>query len=168
MIARGRKPSQGARGAVVYPAKRDWWVTLFVVPASFLLVGMGTFAAYEAAAGAIPAVPGLPVGLAVAALGVVMLWMFNGTSYAIEPPYLVCRLGPFRWRVPLDAIVEAEATDGFRLVMGMSLAWSLSMVHVRYRKKSGRMASPVSISPQDRDAFLAELARAVPGLKVAR
>jgi hypothetical protein len=92
--------------------------------------------------------------------------MLLGTSYEIGETELVSRLGPFRFRVPLHAIEEVVTTRGFRLLVGLGLAWSLDMLHVRYRKSSGRRAWPVSISPQDKTGFLQELAAAVPGLKV--
>lgn len=106
------------------------------------------------------------MGLLLVGAGGVLTWMFFATSYEIAASHLVCRLGPFRWRVSLDAVEEVEVTEGFRLIVGLGLAWSLRMVHVRYRKPGGGMAFPVSISPRDRVGLLRELARAVPGLKV--
>lgn len=94
--------------------------------------------------------------------------MFRGTSYEIGETELVNRLGPICFRVPLNAIEEVVSTNGFCLVVGLGLAWSLDMLHLKYRKASGRRAWPVSISPQDKAGFLHELAAAVPGLKIAR
>jgi hypothetical protein len=150
----------------MYPAAKDWWIACFVIPSSLAISALGVFALVQVAAGDVPPLPGLPLGILLASAGVVLLWMFFASSYEIAEAYLVCRLGPFHWRVPLDAIEEAEATDGFRLVVGLGLAWSLRMVHVRYHKPGGRLAFPVSISPRDRAGFLRELARVVPGLKV--
>jgi hypothetical protein len=101
-----------------------------------------------------------------AGIGGLLLWLFLGTSYEIGDTHLITRLGPFRFRVPLDAIEEAVSTTGFRVVIGLGLASSLDMVHVKYRKASGRRTFPVSISPQGKPEFLRELAGAVPGLKV--
>jgi hypothetical protein len=151
---------------MLFPAAKDWWVACLVVSAGLAVAGLGVFALGQVAAGDVPPLPGLPVGLLLVGAGAVLLWMFFATTYEVAEWDLVCRLGPFRWRVPLDAVEEAEATDGFRLVVGLGLAWSLRMVHVRYRKPNGRRAFPVSISPRDRARFLRELARAVPGLKV--
>jgi hypothetical protein len=58
---------------VIYPAKCDWWIACFVVPASLV-----------------------PIGIA----------------YGVVP--LVNRLGPFRFRVPLNPIWRR----GFRPVVG--------------------------------------------------
>jgi hypothetical protein len=150
----------------VYPAKRDWWVACLVVPGSLLLVGIGAVIANQVVTQGMPPVPGLLGAAVPAAIGGLLLWLFCGTSYEIGDTHLITRLGPFRFRVPLDAIEEAVSTTGFRVVIGLGLAWSLDMVLVKYRKASGRRAFPVSISPQDKWEFIRELAGAVPGLKV--
>jgi hypothetical protein len=149
---------------MVYPAKKDWWVACLILPAGLGLLGGTVVAVSQAAAGAVPPQAWL-LALLPAVVGLLLLWMFLGTSYEIGESDLVARLGPFRWRVPLGAIEEVVATTGFRLVFGTGLAWSLNMLHVRYRKGSGRTAV-VSISPQDKDEFIRELAGVVPGLKV--
>jgi hypothetical protein len=146
---------------LAYPAKRDWWVACLVVPGSLSLVSIGAVIAYQVVTQAMPPGPGLLVAAVAAAIGGLLLWMFSGTSYEIGDTHLITRLGPFRFRVPLDAIGEAVSTTGFRVVIGLGLAWSLDMVHVKYRKASGRRAFPVSISPQDKSEFLRELAGAV-------
>ena len=151
---------------MIYPAKCDWWIACLVVPTSLLPLGIGAVVAYQAVVQAIPPVPGL-LGAALAfGVGGLLLWMFLGTSYDLGETELVNRLGPFRFRVPLNAIEEVVSTSGFRLVVGLGLAWSLDMLHIKYRKPSGRRAWPVSISPQDKTGFLQELAGAVPGLKI--
>jgi hypothetical protein len=151
---------------VIYPAKFDWWVACLVVPTSLLAIGIGAVIAHQAATRAIPPVPGLLGAVVPSGIGGLLLWMFLGTSYQVGETELVSRLGPFRHRVPLDAIEEVVATRGFRLVVGLGLSWSLDMLHVYYRKPGGRRAWPVSISPRDKAGFLRELAAAVPGLKV--
>ncbi len=151
---------------MVYPAKRDWWVACLVVPLAFFLVGVGAFAAYQVATWAIPAVPGLLVAAVPGGIGGLLLWMFAGTSYLIDETHLVTHLGPFRVRVPLDAIEEVVSSTGFYFIVGVGLSWSLDALHVTYRKASGRWALPVTISPQDKAGFLRELAAAVPGLKI--
>jgi hypothetical protein len=151
---------------VIYPAKCDWWVACLVVPTSLVAIGIGAVIAYQAATQAMPAVPGLFGAALPCGVGGLLLWMFLGTSYQIGETELVSRLGPFRFRVPLKAIEEVASTRGFRLVVGLGLSWSLDMLHVYYRKPSGRRAWPVSISPQDKAGFLQELAAAVPGLKI--
>ncbi len=151
---------------MIYPAKYDGWIACLFVPASLLPFGVGTVIAYEMAMQAIPLVPGLLGTVLPFAVGGLLLWMFLGTSYEIGETELVNRLGPFCFRVPLKAIEEVVSTNGFRLVVGLGLAWSLDMLHVKYRKASGHRGWTVSISPQDKIGFLQELATAVPGLKL--
>ncbi len=151
---------------VVYAAKCDWWVACLVVPTSLVPIGIGAVVAYQAVTQAIPPVPGLLGAVLPLGIGGLLLWMFWGTSYEIGEAELINRLGPFHFRVPLDAIEEVASTTGFRLVVGLGLAWSLDMLHVKYRKASGRRAWQVSISPQDKVGFLQELVTAVPGLKI--
>jgi hypothetical protein len=151
---------------MVYPAKRDWWIACVVVPLGLFLVGVGAFAAYQVATWAMPAVPGLLVAVVQGGIGGLLLWMFSGTSYVIGETDLVTCLGPFRFRVPLDAIEEVVSSTGFYFIVGVGLSWSLDALHVKYRKRSGRRALPVTISPQDKAGFLRQLAEAVPGLKM--
>jgi hypothetical protein len=151
---------------VVYPAKKDWWVACIVVPLGLVLVSVGAFAVYQVATWAMPAFPGLLVAAVPGGGGGLLLWMFAGTSYVIGETDLVTHLGPFRFRVPLDAIEEVVSSTGFYFIVGVGLAWSLDALHVKYRKRSGRRALPVTISPQDKAGFLRQLAEAVPGLKV--
>lgn len=152
---------------MVYPAKCDWWVACLVGPTSLVPIGIGAVVAYQAVTQAMPPVPGLLGAVLPLGIGGVLLWILLGTSCKIGETELVSRLGPFGFRVPLNAIEEVVPTKGFRVVVGLGLAWSLDMLHVKYRKASGRRAWTVSISPQDKAGFLQKLAAAVPGLTVA-
>jgi hypothetical protein len=151
---------------MVYPAKRDWWISGLVVPSSLLLVGLATLTAYQAATQAVPPLLGVLGAVLWAGIAGLMLSMFSGTSYEIGETHLISRLGPFRFRVPLEAIEEVVSTTGFCLVMGLGLSWSLDMLHVYYRKPNGRRAFPVSISPRDKAGFLQELAAAAPEVRI--
>lgn len=151
---------------MIYPAKSDWWIAGLVVPTSLMQIGIGVVMAHQAVTQAMPAAPGLLGAVLLLGAGGLLVWMWLETSYQIGETELVNRLGPFRFRVPLNAIEEVLLTRGFRPVVGLGLAWSLDMVHVKYRKTNGRRAWPVSISPQDKTGFLHELAEAVPGLKI--
>jgi Bacterial PH domain len=151
---------------MIYPAKCDWWIACLVVPAMMVPIGVWATIAYQTVTQAMPLIPGLIGTVLPLAVGGLLLWMFLDTSYAIGEAELVNRLGPLRFRVPLNAIEEVVATKGFRLIVGLGLAWSLDMLHLKYRKASGHRAWTVSISPQDKAEFLQELAAAVPGLKI--
>jgi hypothetical protein len=151
---------------VIYPAKSDWWIACLVVPTSLLSIGIGAFIAYLTVRQAMPPLPGLLGTVLPLGVGWLLLWMFWGTSYEISETELVNRLGPFSFRVPLNAVEEVVSTTGLCLVIGVGLAWSRDMLHIKYRKPSGRRSWPVSISPQDKTGFLQELAVAVPGAKI--
>ena len=154
---------------MVYPAKQDWWVACLVVPASVVLVGVGAVTAYQATAQGMPLAPRLILVAATvetAGIGGLLLWMFCATSYEIRELDLISRLGPFYWRVPLNAIEEVVSTNGFRLIVGLGLSWSMDMVHVKYRKPNSKTAFPVSISPRNKTEFLQELATAAPDVKM--
>ena len=142
---------------MIYPAKCDWWIACLVVPASLLSLGIGAFIAYLTVTQAMPTLPGLLGSILPLGVGGMLLWMFWGTSYEIGGSELMNRLGPFCFRVPLNAIEEVVSTTGFCLVMGLGLAWSLDMLHVKYRKPNGRRPWPVSIAPQDKTGFLQDL-----------
>jgi hypothetical protein len=163
---RGKGPAVDKVALVIYPAKCNWWIACCVVPASLVPIGIGTLIAYEVATRAVPAALGLFVAIVSFGIGGLLLWMWAGTSYEIGETELVNRLGPFRFRVPLNAIDEVMLTRGFRPVFGLGMSWSLDMVHVKYRKTNGRRAWPVSISQQDKTGFLHELGEAVPELKI--
>lgn len=151
---------------MIYPAKCDWWIACIVVPTSLVQIGVGAVIAYQVVTQVIPAMPNLVGAVLLFGIGSLLLWMWAGTSYEIGETELVNRLGPFRFRVPLNAIEEVVPRRGFHPVVGIGLAWSLDMLHVKYRKASGRRAWPVSISPEDKSGFLHELVLAVPRLKI--
>jgi hypothetical protein len=52
---------------LLFPAARDWWIACLVVPSSLNIAGLGVFALVQVAAGDMPPLPGLPVGLLLAA-----------------------------------------------------------------------------------------------------
>jgi hypothetical protein len=150
---------------VVFPSKKDWF-TYPVLLASLGLIVLGIFFLAVPPPKPEEAVALTVAGCVMPVIGGLLLWVFFATTYVIQPPHLVVRFGPLRWRVPLEAIVEAVPRETmFPLDWGWSVAWSLDRVCVRYRKRNGKMASALSISPQDKSRFLRELRKACPGLK---
>ncbi len=89
-----------------FPSKRDGWLVAVIWLAGALLVGTAW----------------LPLGaddlgwsqllLVLLQLGAAafMFWVLYGTGYRIEERDLSVRGGPFRWRIPLDAIVSVTPT----------------------------------------------------------
>jgi hypothetical protein len=151
---------------MIYPAKRDWWITgLLLVPGCFLVADSLFLAgvALQLNRGyALLLVPALFL-----VVGLVLLWVVFGTSYEITADALRVRFGPFRWTVPLRSVVEVHSSRTFGSVVGWGLALSLDRLLVRYRKGNGRMAFGVRISPQDKAAFVRELQEKAPGFCVS-
>jgi hypothetical protein len=150
----------------VYPAKKDWWVLVLLGPVSLFLFGAGALALSQVAAGDVPPLPGLLLTAVLSGTGALLLSLILAASYEITESDVVARLGPIWWRIPLAGIEEVVSTRGFQIVFGLGLALSWGMLHIKYRKRNGRRAFPVSISPRDKGEFVRELAGAVPGLKV--
>lgn len=137
-----------------FPSKRDgWlvavvWIACGVVVASAGLQLVGDEAVWARAA------------LAAVLLGVAafMLWVLNGTGYRIEERSLHVRGGPFRWRIPLDAIVSVTPTRNPL----SSPALSLDRLRVTHRTRRGERG--LMISPADKAGFLAALTDRCPHL----
>jgi hypothetical protein len=150
--------------SMVHTAKRDRWVTWMM---SAVLGMTAVFGALFLALAVLHAAPPLLFpGLLMAG---VTLWLsrtFASTSYEIAPPLLLVRFWPLRWQIPLGDIVEVVPRRGLAVELSWGLAWSMDRLLVHYRKKNGRRALPVAISPRDPVAFLRELTEAEPALEV--
>jgi hypothetical protein len=152
---------------MVHAGKKQWWLTgpLAVICAA-QLVGGGMLLGVAVIGGEWPAL--IPAAALLLAGGMI-LWILRGTSYEITETSLVIRAGPFRWKVPLEAIADVVPVDGWG---GSGLEWSFALairgLRVRYRKKSGRLTWPIRIAPQDRAAFLLELTERLPELEVGQ
>ncbi|HXG10836.1 MAG TPA: PH domain-containing protein [Gemmataceae bacterium] len=148
---------------MVYPAKVDRWLAALIGGAALLLL----------AAAALVLVVGLSVGdpepqavLGMAAvfagLGLftgLILWGCYRTRYEVASSDLIVRVGPFRWTLPLERIVEVFPTrDPLS-----APAPSLDRLRINYRRVSGRMWF-VLISPKDKNGFVRDLASAAPQL----
>jgi hypothetical protein len=113
-----------------------------------------------------PRVPGLILGLALTVAGLFLSWIWFSAHYEITATDLIARVGPFRKRIPLEAIVEVVPTRAL-YSPDFNLSLSLDRLRVKYRKKNGNMARmPLAISPADKEAFLHELSQLVPRLQV--
>jgi hypothetical protein len=90
--------------------------------------------------------PGHAMFLAVTALAIVALIgsMLIGTHYTVTGDILRVACGPFRWKVPIDAIDAVEAT---RSPLS-SPALSLDRLRIRYGGKR------IMVSPSDKTGFL--------------
>jgi hypothetical protein len=78
------------------------------------------------------------------------IWTLLGTYYVIDATSLVVRSGPFHWTVALRDIRSVQATRDIRS------GPALSFDRLRIEYGAGRV---LLISPREKDAFLADLAR---------
>ena len=78
------------------------------------------------------------------------VWTLLGTYYVIDATSLVVRSGPFHWTVALRDIRSVQATRDIRS------GPALSFDRLRIEYEAGRV---LLISPREKDAFLADLAR---------
>lgn len=80
--------------------------------------------------------------------------------YEIAEGALAARCGLMRWRVPLDSIEEVRPSRN----PASAPAWSLDRLRVEYVK--GGAPLTLYVSPEDKAAFLRDLADATPGLEI--
>jgi hypothetical protein len=95
-----------------------------------------------------------PVLLAAAAFS---LWCLFGTRYQLGPDALLVRVGPFRWRIRLESIVEIHPDRNL-----LSSA-ALSYARLRIRVSGG--PGDIYVSPRNRQRFLDCMQAACPGLR---
>jgi hypothetical protein len=148
---------------MVHPGKTDWWIggLLSILSAGFL-VGGGTVLGMAVVYAAYPAlVPGAALLLA----GGMIFWILRGTSCEITETRLIIRAGPFRWTIRLDAIEEVVPSGAWGgPVFECNFGLAVSGLRIRYRTRRGGLSWPIRVAPQDRAAFLLELAERVPAL----
>jgi hypothetical protein len=150
---------------MIYPSKKDWWMTLMLLAISLIQFGIGSVILYALAVHAAP-LPAFLAGLVPLLAGGLVLWVYLSTGYTIRPPELVVRSGPFWRTIALDAIVEVQPRKKYVLELGWNFALSHDRLFIKYRKPNGRVALlGLVVSPEDQEGFLEELAREVPSLK---
>lgn len=134
-----------------HPSKKDWWIV------TLLAAGIvGPIVAGLARLGAAPPAPeeGWLLLAAGGALGGLIALLGWPTYYEVQPPELLIRSGVLRYRIPIAAI---EAVRPSRNPLSAP-AWSLDRLRIDYRR--GPRTRIALVSPRDRRAFLADLARA--------
>jgi hypothetical protein len=150
---------------MLYPAKRDWWITglllgpgCFLVADSLFLGGLAVRLNWSFSLLIFPAL--------FLAAGMILLAIVFGTSYELTSEELRIRFGPFGRTIHLRSIVEVHSARQLSPAVGWGLALSLDRLLIRYRKANGRMGVGVKISPQDKAEFLRELKANAPGVIV--
>lgn len=136
---------------MVYRSKVDAWIALLVGGGALVSVFVGAMLLWQGQR------LGWLVMLLMPGLLRLMAWPID---YEITDSELVIRAGVMRWRVPLAAIVNVEPTRNPL----SSPAWSLDRLRVRWRR--GARIRWIQISPEDKLAFLLELAARDSGLRL--
>jgi len=129
-----------------FESKRDRWLTLILGFSAFIDIGaalivIGVDMAFLPKA--------LTIGVLLAS-GILILWIMRGTRYVIDQGTLTAHCGPFRWRVPLDAIHAIEPT---RSPLS-SPALSLDRLKISYGE--GKV---ILVSPMEKERFRNALGR---------
>jgi hypothetical protein len=138
----------------VYPSKRDGWLEILIWISVMVMAVAAVIVARQ------PGPAGLWLGFAGVLLGSAgfSLWILYGTSYRLVDRDLLVRSGPFRWRVPLDSIVEVVPSRN----PSSSPACSLDRLQISCAgPKPG-----ILISPEDKRVFLQDLVSRSPGLRL--
>lgn len=139
---------------LIHRSKVDTWLALVLV-LGFLGTAAGMVVGVTE--GRIPAVVAAIILLVDAPL---MLWLPFSIRYGIGAGELRLSCGPFRWRIPVDAIREVRPT---RNPLSAPAA-SLDRLRIDYTVRGkDRMAL---VSPRNKEAFLEDLALASPGLRL--
>ncbi len=138
--------------ARTFRTKYDTWLLVllalgFLLPAVLML--------------AVPPRPPLWIWLFFLPITAFVFWCLD-TRYTFAGSELDIRSGPFRFRIPFDAIIRVYPT---RDVLS-SPAWSLDRVAIEYRADS--KSRRLMISPKDRDGFLRVLGARCPQAAIER
>jgi Bacterial PH domain len=142
---------------MVYRSKKDLWLFGLVWGAALAPLAVGLFQLLA---------PGgnVALGWALVRAGVVaaaaVLFTTYPLEYEIASGVLTARCGLMRWRVPLDSIEEVRPSRN----PASAPTWSLDRLRVEYSK--GGSPRTLYVSPEDKAAFLRDLADSAPGLEV--
>lgn len=134
-----------------YPTAVDWWLGLLIIAVPVIVIGSAIL--LTATAEAVDAAVGWLTVVGVIALYVGLVWPI---AYELHPEALVIRFGLVRSRIRYDRIRGVRPTRSFLASPAMS-------VHRLAIDLGGSV--PPSISPADRDGFLADLAARAPHLR---
>lgn len=138
---------------IVYASKRDWWLILLVGLAMAMLILSGVKLLDH------PPPQNLS-GVACFLAATFLLWVLQGTWYAILTDRLLIVSACFRWQIPLDQITAISPTRNPL----SSPALSLDRLSIQYQ--SGERRRWVMISPVEQERFLHELKLVAPWIRM--
>jgi len=145
---------------MTYAPKRDLWVqvVLLLISSGFLVVACLLLAKYFATHEPFLWVPALLFGAVGAFTGSIIL----GTRYEITETDVVIRMGPVGWSLPLEGIEEVSSAKRWRIDFDWNTALSNDRLRIKCR---GRLVG-FWVSPDDKQAFVAELVGRRPEIRV--
>ncbi|MCM3629564.1 PH domain-containing protein [Paenibacillus glycanilyticus] len=139
---------------MVFAPKRDLWLSILI----WLCVGVLVFSAISpfviGGAEIIETIIVLAICVPCAAF---MLWIWLDVSYELRETDLYIRMGPSRKSVPLESIRKVNPVRS----LIASTATSIDRLEIHYKAYD-----MIYISPLHQEAFLAELRRRCPQLKL--
>jgi hypothetical protein len=147
---------------MIYPAKRDLWILVLLLLVSTFLLGGGMLLVGAFFWKRVPLL--WAPGLILSSAGSMVLWIALGSGYEIDERDVHLRLGRWRWTLSIDSIVDVYSTSRFHHDFGWGLALSFDRLRIKCRDRW----LPFWISPEDKAAFIAELRRANPQVKVTQ
>jgi hypothetical protein len=140
--------------SVVHHSRRDAWQT---VPGLALTAVLAWFAVAAMRSGTVLRGVG---GLVLLVAALLVGWSVASLSYQITDREILARSGPRLWRVPLEGIVRIYPARG----LSWGPAGSLDLLHIDYLCHG--KPDHLLLSPEDKFAFLADLALLCPWLDV--
>lgn len=142
---------------MIYRSKKDLWLVALVWGGVLAPFAIGIFNLFASGGNLELGWALVRVGVVASAAVVITTFPLN---YEITETQLVARSGVMRWRVSLDSIEEVRPSRN----PASAPTWSLDRLRVEYRK--GDSTRSLYISPEDKRAFMRELADGVPGLEM--
>jgi hypothetical protein len=133
-----------------YPSKKDWWIVLIVAFTGVMLVSAAI--SQIASRGIDHPATWTLIGTTICYIAILHIFTYP-VYYEVTDRDLIIRSGLIRQTIPLSSIDEARPTRNPL----SAPAWSLDRLHIEYRKKGKKTF--VLISPENRNAFIRELAR---------
>jgi hypothetical protein len=142
---------------MLHRSKKDRWLVGLVWGGALAPLAAGLFVVLAGGGDPGPGWALVRVGVVAAATVLLTTYPLN---YEITTDELIARCGVMRWRVPLSSIDEVRPSRN----PASAPTWSLDRLRVGYLKRGRPRA--LYVSPEDKAAFLRDLADAAPGLEV--
>ncbi len=140
---------------MLHRSKKDAWLVGLVWGGALAPAAAGLFLLFAPGGGPGPGRALVGAGVVAAAAVVLTTYPLN---YEITAGELIARCGLMRWRVPLSSIEEVRPSRS----AASAPTWSLDRLRVGYVRRGEQRA--LYVSPENKTAFMRDLADATPGL----